>query len=507
MPAIGTITTRRIVVVVLAAFFTAAAILFLIVLCLITYDTAGIEEAEEEATNMHMTPKEQLIFYTVTILFLIRFSLNQIEQILDLIVYEPDPATDPDPGRHSTFQQPRHPPHRAAPLRIPGAPTILPKEITALGIALAAITTTVTASLLTLVYSRELRTLLTRLGVLLPTTRFQRYVQPEPGPRLARPSPTEYEPTPNAARNAQRERHRPQSIPPVDQRNVRVETDPWAGWEDARPDQDPDYPAIGRWIGEAIQPLLDVQWDQPVELLFHDLHPDFELPDAPLELNPIPSYEIRDPRKLPRAHPRPRNLGLRNSIPFPTTTGPRSGPFTFSFGAGLPEDPDSDSDTNEPGTSQRRQRISDPSPEPDPFADPHPNRPDDDPFNPRGSDYEWPELQEVDRVILGPHRSAAWEIRRRDLEQRLKWPHSEEPRVRMDFYLAVESGNPLMGEQTTTHLAARLHANQTRQLYPPSAGHRIPNARPRTTSAQILLEADLCTLAILHEEWAREQGF
>ncbi|SJL08340.1 uncharacterized protein ARMOST_11703 [Armillaria ostoyae] len=40
---------------------------------------------------------------------------------------------------------------------------------------------------------------------------------------------------------------------------------------------------------------------------------------------------------------------------------------------------------------------------------PPPRRPDD-PLNADGLDYEWPELEDVDRQILGPERSLAWEI-------------------------------------------------------------------------------------------------
>ncbi|PBK99793.1 hypothetical protein ARMGADRAFT_1074642 [Armillaria gallica] len=38
---------------------------------------------------------------------------------------------------------------------------------------------------------------------------------------------------------------------------------------------------------------------------------------------------------------------------------------------------------------------------PDPFANPHPFQPDDDPFNPRGLDYEWPEFSAPIRVRPG----------------------------------------------------------------------------------------------------------
>ncbi|SJL11388.1 uncharacterized protein ARMOST_14791 [Armillaria ostoyae] len=46
---------------------------------------------------------------------------------------------------------------------------------------------------------------------------------------------------------------------------------------------------------------------------------------------------------------------------------------------------------------------------------PPPRQPDD-PLNADGLDYEWPSLEDVDRDILGPERSLAWEIRRDDVE-------------------------------------------------------------------------------------------
>ncbi|SJL04702.1 uncharacterized protein ARMOST_08072 [Armillaria ostoyae] len=46
---------------------------------------------------------------------------------------------------------------------------------------------------------------------------------------------------------------------------------------------------------------------------------------------------------------------------------------------------------------------------------PPPRRPDD-PLNADGLDYEWPSLEDVDREILGPERSLAWDIRRDDVE-------------------------------------------------------------------------------------------
>ncbi|PBK96567.1 hypothetical protein ARMGADRAFT_1076727 [Armillaria gallica] len=173
-------------------------------------------------------------------------------------------------------------------------------------------------------------------------------------------------------------------------RNIQVETDPWASWENTQPATDPDYPTFTSWIGDIIQPLQGTQWDQPMGHPFNDQHPDFELPDAPMEQDPIPSYESRDSRIV---------------------NGPVPG-----YGDWPNEETDSDS-SNEPGPSQRQgglqntQTQSNPIPDGlESFTNPHLCQPDDDPFNPRGSDYEWPKLQGVDQEILGPHRSAAWEL-------------------------------------------------------------------------------------------------
>ncbi|SJL18642.1 uncharacterized protein ARMOST_22239 [Armillaria ostoyae] len=52
-------------------------------------------------------------------------------------------------------------------------------------------------------------------------------------------------------------------------------------------------------------------------------------------------------------------------------------------------------------------------------------REDDDPLNPHGLDYEWPELDAIDRAYLGPYRSQAWELRRIDVEQRSRFEGPE----------------------------------------------------------------------------------
>ncbi|PBK79448.1 hypothetical protein ARMGADRAFT_1093116 [Armillaria gallica] len=330
------LNTRRLVAVVLAAFFSVTGILLLLILCLFAYNTARLDEEEEAraALPFHYVPTH--------------FLMSPLEA-------------------RTCHSLPNHPTHRrlhpfplaaqiALHMNLTPPPTLTEEDeehTDALGIALATITTTVTASLLTLVYSWEIRTLLTQLGVLPPVRHFQRYVCNEPGPRLGHTGPTEPELTPLAARNARRGHHRPQSIPPINERNVRAE----------------DEPDMGQWVGEAIAALLQPMGDPP----FRDLHPNFELPSAPMEFNPVPSYEVRDPQELPRARPRPPRLGERNSIPFPMMTRPGTNrPFVFSFGTGLPEDTDSDS-SDEPGPSQQRGGLQNATAEPDPLADPHPD--------------------------------------------------------------------------------------------------------------------------------------
>ncbi|SJK97314.1 uncharacterized protein ARMOST_00566 [Armillaria ostoyae] len=68
--------------------------------------------------------------------------------------------------------------------------------------------------------------------------------------------------------------------------------------------------------------------------------------------------------------------------------------------------------------------------------EPVPEREDDDPLNAHGGDYEWPELGAIDRVILGPYRSQAWELRWLDIEQQSPFLTPDE-RVPMGYYLAI----------------------------------------------------------------------
>ncbi|SJL17578.1 uncharacterized protein ARMOST_21130 [Armillaria ostoyae] len=87
---------------------------------------------------------------------------------------------------------------------------------------------------------------------------------------------------------------------------------------------------------------------------------------------------------------------------------------------------------------------------------PPPRRPDD-PLNADGLDYEWPSLEDVNREILGPERSLAWEIRRDDVE--VRYTLAAHNRVSMDIHLAATYGDelPRLGREAV--LAARVFEN------------------------------------------------
>ncbi|SJL16887.1 uncharacterized protein ARMOST_20417 [Armillaria ostoyae] len=144
--------------------------------------------------------------------------------------------------------------------------------------------------------------------------------------------------------------------------------------------------------------------------------------------------------------------------------------------------PDSDSDTGS-GSSNYGGN--------EPVAE----REEDDPLNAHGLDYEWPELDAIDRAYLGPYRSQAWELRRIDVEQRSRF-EGPENRRRMRRYLAVARGPPIprLGRDAT--IAARIHSNRFRTDYPTTAGDRVRNLRPRTSEEQAALTDILLALAL-----------
>ncbi|PBK88167.1 hypothetical protein ARMGADRAFT_1034140 [Armillaria gallica] len=96
---------------------------------------------------------------------------------------------------------------------------------------------------------------------------------------------------------------------------------------------------------------------------------------------------------------------------------------------------DTDTDTDEPGTSQRQGRLPDPQSEPDPLTDLE--LPEESPFNPRERDYEWNQLEQIDRDILRPYAIEAWELRQADVETHTRIPEQNSTREHMEYFLTI----------------------------------------------------------------------
>ncbi len=191
-----------------------------------------------------------------------------------------------------------------------------------------------------------------------------------------------------------------------------------------------DQAAIAAWFEHNLPPLLH-EWDQPVQ-------PEPMPPSNQRDEGAVPPYWICMAEELPQS--RPRHPEARDSLPFAPMNEPNSIPFPTSMPHQFdpwPEDPD----TNNEESNSDNGGLEDP----DPFADPVANRRDSDPLNPQGGDYKWPELTDTDRAILSPHRTATWELRQQDFDTRAGWPHTQYPRVHMDYYLATERGDEPVG--------------------------------------------------------------
>lgn len=370
------------------------------------------------------------------------------------------------------------------------SPNLTPIQTISIGIAIAVATVAALAALLTLAYAHQIRSYLTRLGLLAPTrlpnTDFRttpfpiHYVLPEPRPELGRlsmatstmmtnPSTTHRRPTtpsssdeyvmsqediiphnatPGPLHVLQADiQERSDTLP--EDRNLRAD-DPWAGTENAEPDLDPEYPTILHWNADDI-PELYRDWSRPVT-------PTIVIPDSDPELDPVPAYEepqVPLPADRPGVlHPNPRRLGhrARNTIPFPTAPRYRLAHPPRPWPA---EDSDTSSDGDEAPIASVSNLGHQFDSDPDPFADPHPQRSNSDPFNAHGDDYEWPELADIDREILGPFAVTAWEWRRLDIEIRLDWRQRGD-QVHMDFYLAMERGDELRGGGMDAQIQAQI---------------------------------------------------
>ncbi|PBK85105.1 hypothetical protein ARMGADRAFT_1036601 [Armillaria gallica] len=164
-------------------------------------------------------------------------------------------------------------------------------------------------------------------------------------------------------------------------------------------------------MDDNIPPLLR-DWEIPAGALCPTT---IELPDTPVEWDPVPSYERTDPRALPWACPRPLQPRERN---------------------------------NPPG-------------EPNPLTDP--TLSEESPFNARGGDYEWNQLKQVDRDILGPYAVEAWELRRADVEACTRIPEWNGTQEHMEYFLAVHRGDSFhFGQLTDSDIIAHVYANHDR---------------------------------------------
>ncbi|SJL18929.1 uncharacterized protein ARMOST_22531 [Armillaria ostoyae] len=157
-------------------------------------------------------------------------------------------------------------------------------------------------------------------------------------------------------------------------------------------------------------------------------HPTFPEPpchwnDPPLPRNMAGTYSLATTVHRPcPTHLNPSQhipqIGIAPEWTVPTLPGPPTG--TRYHPHDHPTSPlppgqwlSSDSNTKNPFTLRQRRIeplreviIIHDSPSPPPV----PPRANDNPLNPNGPDYEWPILSAVDRQILGPHRSQAWEL-------------------------------------------------------------------------------------------------
>ncbi len=219
----------------------------------------------------------------------------------------------------------------------------------------------------------------------------------------------------------------------------------------------------------------------------------------------LPQRPVVPNRPRPRMeHPRPIPVFLDDLF--------RNFPADFADQPILIPDSDSDSSSD---LAIERPPITPPNDDPLPFALETENeeplvrvRRASDPLNPHAFDYDWPNLSQVDREILGPERVRAWELRQRDVDGRLerRGRHSR-PRTSMDRFLATHRGDPLVGTSIEAQITARIFANRDRSVHGPAfGGNRLNNLRPRTPLEQRLLENHLRALSIRLRDRLLDEG-
>ncbi len=201
---------------------------------------------------------------------------------------------------------------------------------------------------------------------------------------------------------------------------------------------------------------------------------------------------IRGQDRVPFPTPR-RTLGLlstSNDDPAQTsdtdTLVDRDIPEQIRIRPDVPDDVTADEpDPNDGRTSREILQLED--------------RRDEDPFNVEGPDYEWPELEQVDRDIMGAARATAWEFRRRDVEDRAV-DGIPGPRESMALYLALHRGEPLDAPDAAP-ISERLELNRNREIWDPTPGRRLLALQPRTAEEQGALEHALACVVWQERPW------
>ncbi len=347
----------------------------------------------------------------------------------------------------------------------------------------------VLTALITFTFHHEIRERLVREGLIVPINGQQNLTlqrAPEQREQLQRRNAAllaALEQAQEANRNQNR-RLRVEILPAV----VRRREDPWAQLPSTEPRRLETDGSI--W---APHPQYIRDWDEP-------LAPEQQPANAP------PGY-TRHPATGESTLVRPRRrIGGQNRIPFPTPRRAIGLPSTSN------DDPTSDTDTLVQGDIPEQIRIRPDVPmdvttdEPDTIDERTSrellaldHRGEEDPFNVDGPDFEWPELDEVDRDIMGAARSTAWEFRRRDVEDRAV-DNIPGPREPMAIYLATNRGEPL-DTPGALPLSERLERNANREIWDPAAGRRLLTLRPRTTEEQGALEHALACIVWQEAPW------
>ncbi len=295
-------------------------------------------------------------------------------------------------------------------------------------------------------------------------------------------------------------RHRDENHP---DRHVRVEIlpatiaawqqqqrDPWAEPPDTQPRRLDTDGTI--W---APHPQYIMEWDQPMALEQQPV-------DGP------PSYQRRPvPGESTVVSARQRHRG-QDRVPFPTPRRAIGLPSTSNDNPAQTSDTDTLVDRDIPEQIRIRPDVPDDIPADEPGTEDQRSsrdlltldvRGEEDPFNVDGPDFEWPELDEVDRELMGAARVSAWEFRRRDVEDRAV-DGIPGPREPMALYLALNRGEPLDAPDALP-LHERLERNANREVWGTAAGRRLLTLRPRTAEEQGALEHALACIVWQETPW------